>query len=1706
MKKNYYENQILYQIKQKNYDFLDLHLDSTYITKKTIKSIFDALWFEIDENKVVFVIKKFTALSNSDIKFLMKLETKMLVSFLSSYAITDHTFDTILQFYLLNAKKIKNCNVVKTNMDFYKKNFYNYYIAKKINDAYNFDIEINEHYINENMYELFIDLYSKISIYNLDLQKIDEYFASFEDKRLVDNLYKKRNEDRNKQNKTTAIKVQNYQDLKKYLCYKNKKHVVCSSCKNIVETTYENIAYENIAQTEYEKAIQKENFDRTYYLITHTKSLHTIKNLKLLLNKYFRANCTKPLLILLSNFIIDNCHEIESYFCNLYRELAQNVLIGDNDNQFLKVIQLIISLKPTNRLFACIMCYLYCNDIEKTNKYIKLQVKAYIHKNYNHFTGCEGEIISEMIETYLKDEIIYPDLFKPMSKLLNIDNDKFIVKNAYYMANKISLSILCQYFDKYKYEIMPFVVVKYIQSNLKFDNAVFFDFEHDKIRNKHSCLIIILLMLDNYDLKMLENSFLEIKFRYYLQSNLDQFIFLLKKVYMKQMFKYTRCIFEVFYIIFDELEEHGSGWINQIYPYFVFFYEKYTDKTTYCENKDTDKCCLQKFVSKFAQKVKIDKTIKRYPLLDLETNIDNLEHQDMINLANSISKIKNTNLLPVIITKLDCIFAKIVNTQDNENINLMSIIDTLQSNYKNNVEIYKFRAKHAIYDCNERAKTNEYYFIDNFSVESASIFILEHFLVNVDVEYQDLYFCATQEIFKNIENKNVLKKAIMETSQQFAQTKFQFQITKETKPDRIYEVGYSYTTFLTNLLNNCLYLLQKNSYKEYDILRFGKHFDTKGKEIYTLVSLKVLGKDIDFDFNTLVLENNIRHCNHKILLFGLKASMFSNIDYFTHQNNILVCIKTKEYYYLLKKIEFGAVDENTLDLLQYLYYRIHNFENCKAISARNSLMDVNSLFYDLCIGKDYQAAKNLVFDNMNEKKTQLYLQDCIDDFDALCNFDINEIFVNINNAEDYLNKWIDTNNEELKLNIFHLHYDTKLFTTCKNKIDTLQQIERRRQKLHNKAFILNKHEEFVLHIKKQHKQELVNTEELSNATKQYETNIIYEKTKIYRKENNYPKSKILINDLIKNKDIRAFYEKAKILAKSNQNQNAVEILKKSLMYINTEDAMYEKFYVLYAKLANTKICFQEACEKISNSESLYYFKGKFYENTDRIEALEAFLKCFKYRNKYTHILIAKIIFFLTENPTENNNAKLNNYYKNACLLFSKTLSNDDYEEFIENFNDIVPKIIHKNAVVAETMVLLLNAMYRKHPQKSFWLSLIIYNSKQKEQQNVLKKILNNLCLDLKVIFQNIFVLSQTFLKICDYKTKGNDLQLSIQKHFKLSLTYTEDVCIPNSKFNTKIAGFLDHIQVYKSLQSPKKITLTGTNGKLYCLLCKPNDDLRKDNRFMDLNRTLNNIFKKDKKTSQKNLYIRTYTVIPINHKNGIIEWVDGLQSLKSICEHEYNIMDKSIHDIQGNFKTSKKIGPKKFKEVCKMYPPVLYKFFDNKKDPYLHYVMRQRFIKTFAVMNTVGWFMGLGDRHLENIMIDATTGDTFHVDLNSIFENAKLLSVPERVPFRLTQNIIHAFGPLGIDGTYKNTMIDCLNAMIQNKDLILSNLLLFIYDPLHEWNNSKKNIEDIINNVINRQIKKLSGEDVKMCVEDLIQVAIDHDNLANMYIGWCSYI
>jgi PI-3-kinase-related kinase SMG-1 len=73
------------------------------------------------------------------------------------------------------------------------------------------------------------------------------------------------------------------------------------------------------------------------------------------------------------------------------------------------------------------------------------------------------------------------------------------------------------------------------------------------------------------------------------------------------------------------------------------------------------------------------------------------------------------------------------------------------------------------------------------------------------------------------------------------------------------------------------------------------------------------------------------------------------------------------------------------------------------------------------------------------------------------------------------------------------------------------------------------------------------------------------------------------------------------------------------------------------------------------------------------------------------------------------------------------------------------------------------------------------------------------------------------------------------------------------------------------------------------------------------------------------------------------------------------------------------------------------------------------------------------------------------------------LKVPEKVPFRLTQNMVNALGLTGVDGTYKIACEHTLRVLRKNKEVLLTLLEAFVYDPLVDWTADKYEVTNSSN-------------------------------------------
>ena len=492
---------------------------------------------------------------------------------------------------------------------------------------------------------------------------------------------------------------------------------------------------------------------------------------------------------------------------------------------------------------------------------------------------------------------------------------------------------------------------------------------------------------------------------------------------------------------------------------------------------------------------------------------------------------------------------------------------------------------------------------------------------------------------------------------------------------------------------------------------------------------------------------------------------------------------------------------------------------------------------------------------------------------------------------------------------------------------------------------------------------------------------------------------------------------------------------------------------------------------------------------------------------------------------------------------------------------IIARIAHPNPEVFKFLHALILRVVAAYPQQSLWSLLAVSTSVQSDRKarglQVLQALRNNKKLDsggmdIKAMIRSGERLASELLMVCNagdfpgnrttwasitkdlgFNPKSctpNPLVVPIESVLTATLPTLTDNIKEHKAFSrdvVTISAFEDQVMVLSSLQKPRKLTARGSNGRSYGLLCKPKDDLRKDQRLMEFNSMINRSLKRDAESSRRQLYIKTYAVTPLNEECGIIEWVDGLKTLRDILLQLYKPLGivPNYREIElwcDEAVKSEKSLPLFTEKVLKTFPPVFHKWFVQQfPEPSAWFVARLRYTRSCAVMSMVGTILGLGDRHGENILFEEGNGGTFHVDFNCLFDKGLTFVRPERVPFRLTHNMVDAMGIYGYEGPFRKSSELTLKLLRQHEETLTTILEAFIYDPTLDLlkKPEKKKREGSfaipqtaqgVLDSIQRKVKGLlPGESVPLGVEgqadELIKQATNLHFLAGMYIGWCSF-
>ena len=122
--------------------------------------------------------------------------------------------------------------------------------------------------------------------------------------------------------------------------------------------------------------------------------------------------------------------------------------------------------------------------------------------------------------------------------------------------------------------------------------------------------------------------------------------------------------------------------------------------------------------------------------------------------------------------------------------------------------------------------------------------------------------------------------------------------------------------------------------------------------------------------------------------------------------------------------------------------------------------------------------------------------------------------------------------------------------------------------------------------------------------------------------------------------------------------------------------------------------------------------------------------------------------------------------------------------------------------------------------------------------------------------------------------------------------------------------------------------------------------------------------------------------------------------------------------------------------------------------------MRRRYAASLAASSICGWVAGVGDRHLQNILIDLRDGSLVHIDFGYAFGTATaVLPIPELVPFRATGALLGALAPMDARAALSGDMSAAMHALRRGAALLRGVMDVFLREPLIDWQREARQVQ-----------------------------------------------
>ncbi len=219
---------------------------------------------------------------------------------------------------------------------------------------------------------------------------------------------------------------------------------------------------------------------------------------------------------------------------------------------------------------------------------------------------------------------------------------------------------------------------------------------------------------------------------------------------------------------------------------------------------------------------------------------------------------------------------------------------------------------------------------------------------------------------------------------------------------------------------------------------------------------------------------------------------------------------------------------------------------------------------------------------------------------------------------------------------------------------------------------------------------------------------------------------------------------------------------------------------------------------------------------------------------------------------------------------------------------------------------------------------------------------------------------------------------------------------------------IDDAAVFNSATSPACLSFISTDNKRYRTIFKVGDDLRQDMIILQVIKLMDRVLKK----AGKEFCLTPYDVLPCGTKAGFVQCVSPSTTVESISNKHGQSIPEWLAGQITNGKTT--LSPAE---------------------------QKQNYINSCAAYCVISYVLGIGDRHLENIML-TPDGKLFHIDFGYVLGAEPPSKYVVAYDMKLSKEMVIGLGGRTANLLFKQRIIECYVELRKHAQLFIDMLSL----------------------------------------------------------------